>query len=299
MAMREPEQSASWRYVAPATMDATLFQQWTNLLEERTGIALPEARKTFLITNLAIRMRELNLTDYQQYYDLIMSGQGGQIEWEILVDRLTVHETRFYRDTSALNYVRDMVLPRLVREHPSPYTVNVWSVGCATGEEPYSLAMILDTFFAQLCTGFYYGVTASDISRAALQTGRKAIYHKHRIKNVPDTLVRHYLQTVDAEHVQVNAELRQHVCFVPINLLHLDSHSVTPMDVIVCQNVLIYFKQELRQQILNNLVNQLKPGGVLIPGPGETMGWSHPELETVVYQNMTVYHRRNHTAGGQ
>lgn len=299
MVMREqPHKSTAWRYTAPAMMDDAQFQLWVTLLEQRTGIALPEARKTFLVTKLAIRMRELGITEYQEYFDRIVASTSGQVEWQTLVDRLTVHETRFFRDTQALHYIRDSFLPQLIKTHASPYSINVWSVGCATGEEPYSLAMVLESFFAQLCSGFYYGITASDVSRAALQTARKGLYHKHRVKNVPDLLARQYLQTVDANHVQINSILQQRVCFVPINMLDLDVQKVGQMDIIVCQNVLIYFKLELRQRVMDALAEHLKPGGILIMGPGEVIGWSHPQLSVVNSQALTAYQRQPVTAGG-
>lgn len=286
-----PHKQAPWSYVPPATMDAELFQQWSRLLEFRTGISLPESRKTFLITNLTIRMRELGIASFAAYFKLIVSGTQGLLEWETLVDRLTVHETRFFRDTVALQFIRDIALPRLLQEHAPPYTVHVWSVGCATGEEPYSLAMILDSCLAQYPDGYYYGVTASDVSRASLSAGREALYHNYRVKNVPALLARQYLQTVDKEHVQVTSALQQKVCFIPINIVELDELPVSNMDIIVCQNVFIYFKQALRQQVLNRLVEHLNPGGVLILGPGEISGWSHPELAPVSYQSMSAFQR--------
>lgn len=299
MVMREqPHESTSWRYTAPAMMDDDQYQQWVTLLEQRTGIALPEARKTFLVTKLAIRMRELGVKEYQEYFNRIVATASGQVEWETLVDRLTVHETRFFRDSQALQFIRDSYLPQLVKTHSAPYTINVWSVGCATGEEPYSLAMVLESFFGQLCTGFYFGITASDVSRAALQTAREGRYHRHRVKNVPELLARQYLQTVDVEHVQVNPVLQQHICFVPINMLELDEQKVGQMDIIVCQNVLIYFKQDRRQKVLDALATHLKPGGILILGPGEVIGWSHPQLATVNSQTLTAYQRKPVAAGG-
>lgn len=299
MPMREhPQKQAPWLYVPPATMDAELFQQWSLLLEQRTGIALPESRKTFLITNLTIRMRELGVATFGAYYDLIVSGTQGLLEWETLIDRLTVHETRFFRDAVALQFIRDVALPRLLQNNAAPYTVNVWSVGCATGEEPYSLAMILDSYFSQQGDGYYYGVTASDVSRASLSAGRQALYHKNRVKNVPALLARQYLHAVDTEHVQVTAGLRQKVCFVPINIIELNERPISSMDIIVCQNVFIYFKQALRQQILNRLVDHLKPGGVLILGPGEVTGWSHRELVPVSYQSISAFQRKSPVIGG-
>jgi len=224
---------------------------------------------------------------------LVMDGSRGQVEWETLVDRLTVHETRFFRDTNSLDLIHDKYLAELVgaKVKDTPYTVHAWSVGCATGEEPYSLAMLMDDFFLNH-PGFYYGVTASDVSRAALQTGRDAIYHQRRIKNVPEHIAQAYLQQVDDDHVQVHSALKQKVCFTQINLLELAQQPTGMMDIILCQNVLIYFKRELRNLILDHLTTRLKPGGILVLGAGEVFGWTHPELEHIDYQSTLAFKRR-------
>ena len=291
MAMDEQAYTeASWQYTQSPAMDDLLFQQWVELLEKRTGIALPQSRKTFLLTNLHARMRELGCNDYQKYFHLVTDGSRGQVEWEILIDKLTVHETRFFRDSHALDLIRESFLPALVAKKTTPYTVHAWSVGCATGEEPYSLAMLMEEFFKDHAN-FYFGVTASDVSRASLQTGRNAIYHVRRIKNVPKPIADAYLTFVDDEHVQVEPQLRQKVCFTHLNLLALESLPIGMMDLILCQNVLIYFKRDLRNAILNQLVKRLKPGGMIVLGAGEVFGWAHPDLELVNYESTLAFQR--------
>lgn len=281
-----------WQYKEVPQMDDVLYQQWVELLELRTGIALPETRKSFMIMNLVSRMREIGFTDYQQYFNLIMGGgANGQIEWEHLVDRLTVHETRFFRDTNTLDLIRKKYLPELIEKNQKPYTVHVWSVGCATGEEPYSLAMLLDYYFLNH-SDYYYGITASDVSRASLQTGRDGVYHVRRIKNVPQDIALAYFTKVDDEHVRVSSRLRPKVCFTQTNLLELASQPMAQMDIIICQNVLIYFKHELRNRILDQLALCLKPGGILLLGAGEVFGWSHPGLEPIDYQSTLAFRRK-------
>lgn len=282
---------APWQYTASPAMDEVQFQRWVSLLESRTGVTLPVSRKTFLVTNLHMRMRELGVSDYQSYYSMVTDGSRGQVEWEILVDKLTVHETRFFRDVNALDLIREYALvPLLQQNRTQPYTVHAWSVGCATGEEPYSLAMILECMFGQN-ENLYYGVTASDVSRAALKTGQEAIYHKRRVKNVPAEITAQFLIPVDAEHVQVTEKLRHKVCFTHINLLDLETQPVGEMDIILCQNVLIYFKHEMRDRILTQLATKLKPNGLLVLGAGEISNWSHPQLKIIRHESTLAYRR--------
>lgn len=297
MAQTHAHTQAPWQYSAAPSMDDAQFSQWVALLESRIGISLPVSRRTFLITNLHMRMRELGVDNYHAYYEMVTDASRGQVEWETLVDKLTVHETRFFRDSHALDLIRDEYLQKLIDSDISlPYTVHTWSVGCATGEEAYTLAMILDRFL-QDAQEMYYGVTASDISRAALQTGREALYHKRRISNVPAQMAADYLLPVDEDHVQVMPQLRRHVCFNYLNLLNLDSQPAGEMDIILCQNVLIYFNHQLRERILGQLVTRLKPGGLLVLGAGEIFSWSHPLLEAVKHESTQAYRRMDAKGG--
>ncbi len=291
MAQTQVHMQAPWQYTASPAMDDTHFQQWVALLESRTGIALPASRKTFLVTNLNMRMRELGVSDYQSYFTMVTDGSRGQVEWEILVDKLTVHETRFFRDRHALELIQKNYLePLLAQQRTQSYTVHAWSVGCATGEEPYTLAMLMEHLFEQ-DDMLYYGVTASDVSRTALKTGRNAMYHLRRVKNVPAEIAAKYLRPVDNEHVQVTETLRHKVCFTHINLLDLETQPVGEMDIIFCQNVLIYFKHEMRNRILTQLVTRLKPNGLLVLGAGEVFSWTHPQLEMINHEFTLAYRR--------
>lgn len=290
MAQLQSQMQSTWQYSAPPNMDALQFQQWVVLLEERTGINLPDSRKTFLVTNLNARMRELGVSGYQHYFELVTNETYGQIEWEILVDKLTVHETRFFRDSHALDLIQEQYLePLLVKMHDQAYTVHVWSVGCATGEEPYTLAMLIDHQFSGY-DKLDYDITATDLSIAALNAGRDAIYHQQRIKNVPHDMAAKYLLPADNERVQVSEKLRQHVSFTQVNLRDdIDAQPVYEMDIILCQNVLIYFNQGMRNRILTQLVTRLKPGGLLVLGAGEVFGWSHPALVPIRHESTQAY----------
>ena len=282
---------AQWRKSTVMEMDNLLFQQWTELLAKRTGICLPESRRSFLVTSLNIRMRELGIESYQAYFNFILSGHEGNIEWETLVDRLTVHETRFYRDQQALKLIRAVYLSRLDGEPAKKTSINIWSVGCATGEETYSLAIDIDDYLSGTGKDYYYAVTGSDISTAAVATARGALYPYNRLSNVPDHLLNHYFQRVKDTTFEVKEFIRKRVCFSQLNLLDLNKAKVGLMDVIFCQNVLIYFKREQRLQILNDLVEHLKPNGLLVLGAGEIHGWAHPEMESVAYEGTLAFRR--------
>ena len=282
---------AKWRESVVTGMDNLLFQQWIELLEKRTGITLPESRRSFLETSLNIRMHELGIESYQAYFNHLLSGHEGNIEWETLVDRLTVHETRFYRDQQAIKLIRDVYLARLEDKPAKKTSINVWSVGCATGEETYSLAIDLDDYLSGTGKNYYYALTGSDISAAAIVTAREAVYRNNRLTNVPEHFLDHYFEKENETTFKVKEFLRKRVCFSQLNLLDLKNARVGMMDVIFCQNVLIYFKREQRIQMLNDMVSHLKPGGMLVLGAGEIHGWAHPDMESVAYEGTLAFRR--------
>lgn len=289
-AQKKRTQSGAWQRKALEEMDTYEFRQWAELLEKRTGISLPEKRKSFLQTSLSIRMRELGHDTYQEYLRYVLAGRRGAVEWEILVDRLTVHETRFYRDEKALELIRTRYLDQL-SPGDEPCRVNLWSVGCATGEEPYSLAILLDSHLHERGINAYQAIMASDISSAALATGRQGIYQKNRLRNLSQNQINRYFTQVGEQHFQVIPSIRERVCFTRLNLLHLTELKQAMMDIIVCQNVLIYFQREKRLVILDQLARQLRPGGMLVLGAGEITDWEYPGLENMDYPGTLAYRR--------
>lgn len=280
-----------WRYQPLPGMDDEQFASWAALIEARVGISLPAGRKSFLLTALAARVRALALGGYEDYFSYLREGGRGAVEWEALVDRLTVHETRFYRDPAALSLIRDVYLRERMASDDGPLRLDLWSAGCATGEEPYTLAMFCDEALSAGGRPYYFSVTATDISRASLAYGREGIYHRLKLTHVPPEMLRRHFVPVDLDHYQVVERLRERVCFTRTNLQQLESAPIGEMDVIVCQNVLIYFKTERRHAILAGLARQLRPGGLLILGAGEAVGWSHPELSPVVSSTVSAWRR--------
>ena len=279
-----------WQMNELMPMSEDEYAMWIALLEERTGITLPELRKSFLLSKLSIRMRELNINEYKNYYAYVTNGKAGRIEWETLVDRLTIHETRFFRDSQALSFIKHAYLEKLDFENEN-VNCHIWSVGCATGEEPYSLMMYIDKYMTDNNKKSYLAVTASDISLDALATGKKAVYHKNRFTNVPNEYIENYVEEFDKEHYLVNESLRKRICFNRLNLLELDNSSVGMMEIIICQNVLIYFKRDKRIEILNQLVEHLVPGGILILGAGEIIDWQNSEITPIQSDGVLAFQR--------
>jgi chemotaxis methyl-accepting protein methylase len=239
-----------------------------------------------------MRMRETGHASIGTYFDQVLNGARGAIEWATLVDRLTVHETRFFRHAPSLDLVAEEWLVEHVRQHPAT-PVHAWSVGCATGEEAYSLAMVLEHKLAALdASRVYFGVTATDISAPALAVGRSGLYPRERLVEVPEPYRSSYTRPEGRESFSVVESLRKRVGFATFNLLDVARAPLKKLDLIYCQNVLIYFARERRKALLDALADLLKPGGLLVLGPGEVLGFANPQL-TRIGGRQTLAYRRN------
>lgn len=284
--------AVSWSIRDMPEMEDEQFRLWQTLLEERIGMSLGQERKLFLETALNVRMRELGLADYVDYYDQLRSGstESRAMEWSVLVDRLTVQETSFFRHPDSYVLVEEL-LQRFMQDHADDEVFNAWSVGCSTGEEAYSLAMLIEEQFQQAKWSGYYGITATDISLPTLAKARRGCYGKRKVERLDPSLRERYFSVSEGEACRVVERLRQRVCFARLNVLDLGQSPITGMHLIFCQNMLIYFRRWRKREIVGKLVERLLPGGVLIIGPGELTDWCHPEVERIYLGEALAFRR--------
>lgn len=273
----------NWSLATIPELDDRQFQQWRELLERRVGMQLTEKRRSLLRSSLSIRMREIGCNDYQTYYNLIINGGKGIAEWSILVDRLTVHETRFFRDQGGF----DLVANYLKEKKNIKSQFNIWSVGCATGEEPYSLAMVSNQILGD---SIQYSVTATDISLPALAKAKEGYYNDRSIDVIPKSLREQSLNR-NGNTYQIKSEIRDRVCFVKLNVMEMDRSPFSDFDIIYCQNLLIYFRKWRRKDIANHMAKRLSPGGIIILGSGEITDWNPEGLVRVQDEKSLAYIR--------
>ncbi len=283
-------QSGVWALQPLADMTATEFRDWQTLLEERTGVVLNERRRAFLQTNLSARMRELGVAEYAAYYRQVTDGPRGAVEWSTLLDRLTVQETRFFRHRPSFDVLESYLSERLQQGMSQPW--ELWSVGCASGEEPYSLAISAAEVLREADTPDFYGVTGTDISLNALRKAREGDYTARRLELLDEELCQRYFVAQGEGHFKVVSTLAGRVCCARLNVMELAKAPMTGMDVIFCQNLLIYFRRWRRREILNHLAERLVPGGLLVVGVGEVAGWQHPELIPVADERVLAFTRK-------
>lgn len=264
------------------------FERWGKLLEERAGIYMGDQQRVFLQTQVAMRMRELDFDSYSTYLDFVLDGISGMLEWTRLIDRLVVKETSFFRHKESIDMVVQHLAKRLVDSDDSE-SFELWSVGCSSGEEPYSIAMVLNDAYKWVNKDPLYGITATDISRAALSLARTGIYNERKLERLDQNYRQRYFTTLDDGKYQVVSSLRDRICFNQGNVLNISEMPVVKVDAIYCQNLLIYFKRWLRENIMNAFVERLKPGGILVIGLGEVVDWSHPKMKRISTEEVQAY----------
>ncbi len=255
---------------------------------------MPPQRRSFLQTSLGLRMLELGVSDYSAYYQQILHGPSGAMEWTTLVDRLTVQETRFFRDPDALGLISEHMRSLTPALADSGKPMEVWSVGCASGEEPYTLAMLAENTVGS--RGIGYSVTGTDISTIVLRKARAGRYPLRAMERIPVQYHSWAIQPLSSQQIEISSALRQRCCFSQVNILNLKACPLQSQHLIVCQNVLIYFRRWRRREILDALAQRLAPGGLLVIGLGEMVDWQHPLLEPVHSSLVTAYVRKQSTS---
>lgn len=283
--------SAAWAMKPLPDITAAEFRAWQELLETRSGMVLNEQRRAFLQTTLSGRLRELGLSSYASYYQQVTDGPRGAVEWSHLMDRLTVQETRFFRHAPSFACVAAHLRERLPWLHEGR-AWQLWSVGCSTGDEAYSLALVAAEVQREAgLEGGHFGVTGTDLSLSALTAAREGRYAPRRIAELPEELLARYFQTRPDGNYQVCAALLERACFARLNVLELERAPQRDMDVIFCQNLLIYFRRWRRREILARLAERLAPGGLLVIGVGEVADWQHPLLQRVADEQVLAFTR--------
>ena len=266
-----------YEQISPLTEEEYL--QWSGLLAERLGIIVPMKRKMFLQSKIWSRMREIGYQDYTEYWEYINSGIEGNLEWSQLVDRLTVHETSFFRHQPSFELVKEDLLNKILRAKES-LRYKIWSVSCATGEEAYSLALMAHSVCQENPKKSYYGVTATDVSSPAVALAKQAFYSMDKLATI-DKALHDGLETLNHEMFTIKEHIKKRMAFGVFNLLDVNKPSNIKYDVIYCQNVLMYFERSVREQILNGLVEHLNRDGLLVLGQTEINSWSHPKMKRV------------------
>ena len=267
------------------TLAPGLFSKFQQLIYRDSGIWLGSHKHALLTGRLARRLRLLGLSNMQEYYQLVI--QPDQLhERAVMLDCITTNETHFFREPRHFDFLERQIFPKWQQDAASEQRsmrLRIWSAGCSSGEEPYSLAMLLLKHFP-VDKGWEIEVLGTDISTRVLEKAREAIYPLEKAKEIPAEYLRAYMLKGKGERkgvMKVSPDLHRIVRFARVNL-HADSYPILgSFDLIFCRNVLIYFDQESKIKVIAGILRHLSASGLLIVGHSEHLGQIAPNLRTV------------------
>jgi chemotaxis protein methyltransferase CheR len=274
-------------------MNTKEFERFSALIYDEVGIKMPSAKKTMLEARLQKRLKALGMHSFQEYADYIFSPLGRDQEIIQLIDVVTTNKTDFFREPQHFDFLVREAIPtmRQIRgAGDSPLNpFRIWSAGCSTGEEPYTMAMVLSDY-AAANHGFKFSILASDICTQVIQTASSAVYGEDRTDTIPLSMKKKYLlRSKDRSKglVRIVPELRSSVSFKRVNFMDDHFGINEKMDVIFCRNVVIYFDKETQARLMMKFHRQLVTGGYLFIGHSETLnglGVPFTQVANTVYR---------------
>jgi chemotaxis protein methyltransferase CheR len=241
---------------------ANEFAQYRQLIYRIAGINMTDAKRALVQGRLAKRLKHYGLSSYKGYFDLLMSRED---ELQVAVDLLTTNETYFFREPKHFEYLRQEVLP----QHSGGRPFRVWSAASSSGEEPYTLGMVLADHFA----ASPWEILASDISTRVLAKARSGLYEMERVRDIPVNYLKAFcLKGVGAREGSflIEPRLRQNIRFTQINLVD-PLPDTGEFDAIFLRNVMIYFDAETKKAVIARLLTRLRPGGWFFVGHSESL----------------------------
>jgi len=263
------------------------FTRLKDFIYNECGINIVDSKRTMLEARLQKRLRTLNLASFSNYCDYLFSPEGIQEELTDMIDQVTTNKTDFFREPAHFEYLSRNVLPHFARTRKNIF---LWSAGCSSGEEPYTLAMVLNDF-ANVNRGFNFLILATDISTRVLDKAKFAVYDEERIDPVPPEMRKKYLlisKDRTKKLYRVVPSLREQIRFRRLNFMDNDFGFREPMDVIFCRNVIIYFDKPTQERLLNKFCQYLSPDGYIFMGHSETLFGMDVPLTQVA---PTIYRR--------
>jgi chemotaxis protein methyltransferase CheR len=277
-------------------LDQAEFRLLRELFNEHCGIFFSADAKSIIERRLRDRLAALGLHSFGEYYQLLREGEKGRAEMEEAVDLVTINETYFFREAYQIRAYKEELLPALRATSPPRERLSVWSAGCSTGEEVYSIAI------ATRESGYFQGKTVrvfgSDISRRCVAHARRGVYGSSSFRAIPPEVRRRYF-TDRPDGAHIADELRSMCQFGHLNLLDVPRSTVVGrVDVIFCRNVLIYFDEASRRRVIEMFYERLLPGGYLLLGHSESLLNVSTAFELVHLREDLVY-RKPVTSGAR
>ena len=255
------------------TLSLKTFELWRALIYENTGIYFQDNKRYLLESRLQKRLNFLSLSTFEDYYNYVKFNPSGSAEKKYLFEAITINETFFFRNPPQLDALVSTILPEIIdsKEKLSKNKIRIWSAASSSGEEVYSIAMMINELVRPKYPKFEYEIIGTDISNAVVDTARRGIYKEYSVRNTPAYYLKKYFKS-NGSSFELDQKIKNMASFKLLNLYDdLSMRTMINYDVIFCANVLIYFDQASKVKVINHLYNSLLKNGYLFIGYSETL----------------------------
>jgi chemotaxis protein methyltransferase CheR len=275
-----------------AKLDTREYQRLATFIEETCGIRIPPSKQILIESRLRKRLRALGMRDFSEYCEHVLSSGSGLDEVGPMVDVITTNKTDFFREPFHFDFLITKAIPELLKHKANMLPeLQVWSAACSSGEEPYTLGMVLAEYAAKH-PGFRFSILGTDVCTGVLEQARRGIYTEEQVEPVPFIYRDKYLlrsKDRSARQVRVAPQLRMAVRLRRLNFLDHDYQIEERLDVVFCRNVFIYFSRQTQEAVCNRICHHLRKGGFLFVGHAESLqGMNLPLrlLAPAIYQKV-------------
>lgn len=254
-------------------LSETEFDLFRHLIKKHVGISFSREKKATLQRRLASRLSHLGIKSYHAYYHYLFHDKQGGLELRQLINAITVDLTEFFRHPKQFEVLANVVLPQIATQKKTTKKLRIWSAGCATGQEAYSIAMVVNEMFKGDST-WDIKILASDIDTDALKTAYKGLYPRDRSQQIPSEYLKEYFMNEIVKGTafySVKRGLRKYILFRRLNIVHFNFSFNSPVDIIFCRNVMIYFPTEVKRELIANFFRVLDRDGFLCLGASESL----------------------------
>ncbi|MDQ7032519.1 MAG: protein-glutamate O-methyltransferase CheR [Desulfonauticus sp.] len=268
------------------------FSNLREFIYTRTGIYLQDNRRYLLENRLISRLLDLNLTSFKDYYSFLRYDPGREEEITRLFDLIITKETSFFRDIVLLNIFQEVILKEIVKNQlkQNKTQLRIWSAGCSTGDEAYTIAIILCEMFGDEIDNWDVKIIANDLSRCSLKFAQRGIYSPYSLRHTPIHLIKKYFKRIGSGKYQIIPKLGKLVKFVHLNLTDPFKMKRMPIfQVIFCRNVLVYFGEDTQKRVLGFFYDKLVDNGYLLLGHSELLPKGCSLFKPIRYEDSIVY----------
>ena len=267
-----------------ARLSETEFTKFSELIHDIAGIYLKDTKLTLLSNRLRKRLKEKNFETYDDYFRYIKNSND-YTEIDEMLNVVSTNETYFFRNNKHVEALVRDIIPEMIDKKRSP--IKIWSAGCSTGEEPLTIAALLND--ANLLDKRYVEIYASDINTQVLEIAEKGIYDKRKFRSAPDDFIAKYFKKIDEDRYEIDRKLAKYINYSRVNLKK--DKFQTDIDVIFCRNVMIYFDKEDQSVLVNKFYDSLKNDGYLFIGHSESLYFINNKFIYKKIKDAPVYYK--------